>query len=196
MKKLLCLCVWSIVGASVGICAVQPMEILKPPVEEIVSLLNDPKYKDPAQKEAQEDKIWQIVRGLFDFTEMSKRTLARHWLDFSPPQRKEFTDVFGKFLGDLYIEKIQSGYQNEKVVFTDQEMVSDDKAVVKTKIVRPNAEIPVDYSMIREKDGWRIYDVNIEGVSLVKNYRTQFNDILFKESPEKLIERLKKKKVE
>jgi phospholipid transport system substrate-binding protein len=100
-------------------------------------------------------------------------------------------------LGNIYVERIQSGFADQKVEFTD-EILHESKplAIVKTLIVTDQNKIPVDYSL-KEKDGrWRVYDVKVEGVSLIKNYRTQFNDILRKEKPAELIERLKAKVAE
>jgi phospholipid transport system substrate-binding protein len=123
--------------------------------------------------------------------------LAQDWKNFTPEQRKEFTEVFTDLLKNTYIDKIQSEFQNETIQFLTEEKVSDDKALVKTKVIRNGKiEIPMDYSM-RHRDGaWKVYDVAIEGVSMVKNYRTQFKDILAKESPAQLITRLKDKVVQ
>ena len=172
---------------------VSPMEALKIPIETVLSLLKDPKYKDPDQRQQQRDKIFAITRQLFDYTEMSKRTLARNWKSFSPQEQLQFVDVFADHLSNSYMDKIQGEYKGETVVFLGQEMVADGKALVKTKIQRQPSEISVDYSMLLVDNQWRVYDVNIEGVSLIKNYRTQFDQILVKESPAQLIERLKKK---
>ena len=113
-------------------------------------------------------------------------------LDVARREHDAFTDL----LANNYIRRIQSGFRNEKVVFTGEEVVTNTKAVVRTKIVREGGEIPVDYSLKAEGAGWRIYDINIEGVSLVQNYRSQFSQILLKESPDQLIERVRKKNKE
>jgi len=177
-----------------GLSAItSPMEALKIPIETVLSLLKDPKYKDPDQRQQQRDKIFAITRKLFDYTEMSKRTLARNWKSFSPQEQLQFVDVFADHLSNSYMDKIQGEYKGETIVFLGQEMVADGKAMVTTKIQRQPSDISVDYSMLLVDNQWRVYDVNIEGVSLIKNYRTQFDQILVKESPAQLIERLKKK---
>lgn len=173
--------------------AASPMEALKIPIENVLSLLNDPKYKDPDQRQQQRDKIFAITRKLFDYTEMSRRTLARNWKSFSPQEQMQFVDVFADHLSNSYMDKIQGEYKGETVQFLGQEMVADGKALVTTKVQRQPSDISVDYSMLLVDNQWRVYDVNIEGVSLIKNYRTQFDQILVKESPAQLIERLKKK---
>lgn len=173
--------------------ALEPLEALRGPIDKVVSILKDSQHQNTSKAESERERLWDTMRGLFNFTEMAKRTLARNWRRFAPQQRKAFSEVFGKFLGNTYLNKIQKGYQNEKVVYLGQQKVSDSRAIVKTKIVRENVEIPVNYSMKTCKGAWRVYDVNIEGVSLVKNYRSQFNKLLMKNSPAQLIERLKKK---
>jgi len=189
---LLCICF-----ASVSFSAITgPMDALKGPVDEGIRLLSDQKYKNPSLKRVQREKIWEIVRKAFDFTELSGRALATNWKTLNPQQRKEFSEVFSEVLGNTYLDKIQGGYMDEKVAYLGQEMVSDTKAVVKTKIIREKGEIPVDYSMRLKNGNWKVYDVYVEGVSLVQNYRSQFNEILSKESPDDLIKRLHKKLAE
>jgi phospholipid transport system substrate-binding protein len=170
-----------------------PIDSLKGPVDEGLSLLKDPKYKDPSQKKAQRNKMWEIIRKAFDFTELGGRALAVNWRNFSPKQRKEFTEVFAEVLGNSYLDKIQTGYNNEKVAYIGQEFIADNKAIVKTKIIRENEEIAVYYSMKLKNNEWKVYDVKIEGVSLVQNYRSQFDEILLKETPDELIKQLDKK---
>jgi len=171
----------------------QPMEILKGAIEQIMDILEDPRYKDAAQKEAQREKIWEVIQKHFDSTEMAKRALARNWRKFTPQERKKFAEVFAELLRNTYLEKIQGEYKSEKVIYLGQEKITDTKAVVKTKVFREKIEIPVDYSLQMRSEIWKVYDVNIEGVSLVKNYRTQFRKILLKETPAQLIDRLKEK---
>ncbi len=166
---------------------------MKIPVETVLGLLKDPKYKDPDQRQQQRDKIFAITRKLFDYTEMSKRALARNWKSFSPQEQLQFVDVFADHLSNSYMDKVQGEYKGETVVFLGQEMVADGKALVTTKVERQPSDISVDYSMLLVDNQWRVYDVNIEGVSLIKNYRSQFDQILVKETPAQLIERLKKK---
>jgi len=169
----------------------KPMETLKKPITEVVSLLNNPEYKD--KKELQYDKIREIIRGIFDYPTITKLALGKYRKSFSKEQLNKLTDLFGQLLSKVYISKIQSQYSNEKVVFINQDMLTDTKALVKTKIIRDNGDVPVNYSMRYRKSRWIVYDINIEGISLVKNYRTQFTKILFKESPDRLIEKVQEK---
>jgi len=185
-----------ILGSSFSAEAAEPKDDLKGPIEQVISILKDPKYNDPVMKDQQRLEIMSVIKNIFNFNEISKRALALNWSKFSIQQRQVFEEAFADFLGYTYFKKVRDSYQGENVIFLSQEKISDDKAVVKTKIPRKNSEIPLDYRMIRMTGKWYVYDVIIEGISLVKNYRTQFNQILGKESPDQLIDRLRKKIVE
>lgn len=177
--------------------SMEPIEAIKAPIDIVIAILNHPQYKVAGAKSAQRDEIWKNVKPMFDFEEISKRTVARNWSDFSATERAAFTEVFAQFLGNTYIDKIQGEYHNERIVYLGQDFYSDVYAEVKTHIFRETVEIPVNYRMIKGGDGqWKIYDIIIEGVSLVKNYRTQFASILKKEKPAQLIQRLNEKLVE
>lgn len=191
MSALVCL------ATGVGAQAVpaSPMETVKKPIDRIVLILNDPTYKtdDRSLRAEQHDKIWQEAMHLFDFTEVSKRTVGRAWKKFTPAERSRFVDVFAKFLGNTYIDKMQGEYNNEKIEYV-KEMVRGNKALVKTNLMRETVSIPIDYRLKIIDGQWRVYDVLVEqGVSLVKNYRVQFRSILQKETPAQLIEKLEEK---
>lgn len=193
MKKIIIFLVVIFIASVSFSSDLSPINSLKSPIDQGLSLLKDPKYKDASQRRIQREKMWGIIRKTFDFTELGGRALAVNWKKFSPQQRKEFSEVFSEVLGNTYLDRIQTGYKDEKVAYINQEFVSDNKAVVKTIIIRENKEISVDYSMILKENEWKVYDVKIEGVSLVQNYRSQFNEILSKETPDELIKRLNKK---
>lgn len=172
----------------------EPMAVIKTPIDEVITILNDPQYKAPGTKSVQRNEIWKSVQPMFDFEEISKRAVARHWADFSDAEKTAFADVFAQFLGNTYIDKIQGEYHNEKIVYLGQDLYSAEYAEVRTHIVRETLEIPVNYRLHKKSDNqWKVYDIIVEGVSLVKNYRTQFASILRKEKPAQLIERLNKK---
>ena len=179
-----------------GTVQASPTDVLREPLDQAVMILKDPKYQtdDSGLKAEQRAKIWDIVGDAFDFTEVSRRALARNWKSFSAEEQKEFAAVFAQMLGNIYVERIQSGFADQQVEFADEILhASKPLAIVKTFIISDQNKIPVDYSL-KKKDGrWRVYDVKVEGVSLIKNYRTQFNDILRKEKPAQLIDRLKEK---
>lgn len=174
----------------------EPMNALKAPIEEGIAILRDPAYAAPERKAEQREKIWETIHPLFDFRVISMRALARYWRDFNDQQQQAFTEAFKELLKNNYLTKLQGNFQNEQIRFDGQRHLSERKALVQTTVLRENVETPIEYSMF-EKDGqWFIYDINIEGVSLITNYRTQFGRILAKNSPEELIRRIEKKNKE
>jgi len=141
---------------------------------------------------ARRAEIRRIANRLFDFEETAKRALGPHWQQRTPAEREEFVRLFSDLLEAAYVGKIDL-YQGEKIAYVG-ETVDGDQATVKTRIVtKQGTEVPVDYRLLREKDGWRVYDVVIEGVSLVGNYRTQFNKIIQTSSFEDLVKRMRAK---
>ncbi len=177
----------SVVGAS----AATPLETIKAQVDRALEVLRDPALKPESMKATKEKKIWEILDGVFDYTELSKRTLAQNWKRFSPDQQAEFTRLFGKLLGAVYMDRIIA-YKDEKVVFGKVTNLSDKTAEVQSEVKSPKP-IPINYRVILVNGEWKIYDVVIEGVSLVQNYRTQFREILTNKTPEDLLKTLREK---
>ncbi len=162
-------------------------------LDEGLKVLQDPQYAGADQKVAQRKAMWSIVGGAFDFEDVSKMALAKNWRLFSAAEQKQFVAVFSELLGQTYIEKIQAEYNSETIAYAGEEMVAEKRGVVKTAIQRSNGPIPVDYKVRKRDNQWKIYDVMVEGVSLVKNYRTQFQKFLFNHKPAELIDTLKAK---
>jgi len=171
--------------------AATPLETIKTQVDRSLEVLRDPALKAESAKAEKEKKIWAILDDVFDYAELSKRTLAQNWKRFSPDQQAEFTRLFGKLLGTVYMDRIIA-YKDEKVVFGKVTNLSDKTAEVQSE-VRSSKPIPINYRMILENGEWKVYDVVIEGVSLVQNYRTQFREILTNKSPEDLLKTLREK---
>ena len=169
-----------------------PLETIQTQVNKLLEVLADPALKAESAKETKEKKIWAIVDGVFDYTELSKRTLAQHWKAFTPEQQKEFIRLFGKLLGGVYMDRIMA-YTDEKVVFGKATKLSDKTTEVQSEIVRSSKSIPIYYRMISENGDWKVFDVVIEGISLVQNYRTQFREILKNKPPEDLLKILREK---
>ena len=170
----------------------EPTDQVKQTVDAVIQILNNKELKKPAKVEERRAKIRETVEKRFDFEEMAKRSLALHWKDRTPQEKKEFTSLFSDLLEDTYIKKIER-YEDEKVVYTD-EKTEGSYATVKTRVVTTKEiEIPVDYKIFKKGQKWEVYDIVIEGVSLVNNYRTQFNQIIRSGSYEDLVKKLKKK---
>ena len=195
MKRLVVVLIVTLVAlklSPVSAFSATPLETIKPQVDRTLEVLRDPALKAESAKATKEKKIWTILDSVFDYTELSKRTLAQNWKKLSPDQQKEFISLFGKLLGTVYMDRIIA-YKDEKVVFGKVINLSDKMAEVQSEVIQSSKSIPIHYRMIIVNGEWKVYDVVIEGVSLVQNYRTQFRDILTTKSPEDLLKTLREK---
>ena len=166
-----------------------PTDQLRKQVDQVVRVLDNPALKE---KVARHDAVRKIAGEVFDYNEMAKRALGTHWGSRTPEQKQEFVALFSDLLDRAYFSKIEQ-YQGEKVRY-GTETLDGDQATVRTTIVTPaGSEIPVDYRMHQTDGRWTVYDVSIQGVSLVANYRTQFNRVVTTESYESLVQKLKDK---
>jgi phospholipid transport system substrate-binding protein len=181
-----------IVLVSLPVYAGTPLETVQANVDKVLEVLRDPRLKPDSAKEIKIEKLRAIYNGMFDQVELSRRALARNWSRLDPDQRQEFIRLFEQVLEKAYMDKILS-YTNEKIVFYKETRLSENQVEVQTKIVTSTKEIPITYRVIMSSGSWRVYDVVVENVSLVLNYRTQFNEILAKNTPEQLLEILRKK---
>lgn len=172
--------------------ATTSLETVKINVNKVLDVLRDPALKGEAAKELKKEKLRAVYFNMFDELELSKRSLSRNWKKLNPDQQKEFTKLFHEILENTYADRILA-YKNEKILFDKESPISPNQTEVYTRIITSSAEIPINYRLLLVNDTWKVYDVVIENVSLVQNYRTQFNDILAKDTPEKLLEILRKK---
>jgi phospholipid transport system substrate-binding protein len=172
-----------------------PSDQLKGAVDRVLRTLEDPALKGDGKAVERRVAVRKIANDIFDFGEIAKRSMARHWQPLSEAQRSEFVGLFADLLERSYISKIET-YGGEKIQYT-AERSEGEYATVSTKIVTKNGtEVPVDYRMIRRGERWLVYDVSIEGVSLVSNYRTQFNKIIQTTSYNELVSKLRTKQDE
>jgi phospholipid transport system substrate-binding protein len=170
-----------------------PTDQLKQRVDEVVRVLDDPALKGKVA--ARRAAVRKISEEIFDYPDTARRALGQHWNARSPEEQREFVRLFADLLDRAYFSKIDR-YQGEKVRY-GAETVNGSEAVVKTMIVtNAGSEVPVDYRMHQVGGRWLVYDVNIEGVSLVSNYRTQFNKIVQTESYQSLVQKLRAKEAE
>jgi phospholipid transport system substrate-binding protein len=177
---------------SVPAWAGAPLDAVQTSVNKGLDVLRDPKLKTESAREVKKEKLRLIYNNLFDDVELGKRTLSRNWNSLSTAQRQEFVKLFRQILEKAYVDKILD-YSDEKIVFDKEDMVSETQAEVQTKVVTSSKEIPITYRVLLKDGRWKVYDVVIENVSLVLNYRTQFNEILVKNTPEQLLEILRNK---
>jgi phospholipid transport system substrate-binding protein len=167
-----------------------PTNTLKQSVDQVVKILSDPALRD--KPEARHDQVRKVAESIFDYPDTARRALGPHWNGRTPEQQQEFVKLFADILDRAYVSKIDL-YQGERVQYTG-ETIDGSEATVKTMIAaKQGSDIPVDYRMHLKSGRWAVYDVIIEGVSLVSNYRTQFNKIIQTESYDALVQRLRAK---
>ena len=173
--------------------ASEPTDQIKGTIDEIIAILKDPSLNGPEKSDQRRARLREKMKERFTFAEMAKRSLGKQWREMNSEEREEFTAIFARLIENSYIGKIE-GYTDEKVLY-ENEMLRKGRAIVKTKIItKQGTDIPLDYRLINKQSGqWMVYDVVIEGVSLVRNYRTQFSKALRSSSYEELVRTLKSK---
>ena len=169
-----------------------PKETVETAVNGILKTLGDPAFK-AKPKDQQIAIIGEEIEKVFDFKELSKRTLGRNWRKLSAEQQTEFVGLFKKLLQGVYADRLLA-YSDQKIIFENEKMLKKGRAEVRTYLQTSDGKkIPMFYRLTDKSGSWKAYDIIIEGVSMVKNYRTQFREIVSKDSPEKLLEILREK---
>lgn len=160
---------------------------LRMSVESIIGILKDTGLDQPAKRE----KIRVVIAERFDFRAMSQRTLATNWRKASKEEQQQFVELFAKLIQNTYISRVEA-YTNEEVKYASDK-VTKNRAVVDTLIVTSSAEIPVTYKLYLKDDRWLVYDVNIEGVSLISNYRNSYHEIVKRDGFSGLLAQMEQK---
>ena len=168
-----------------------PTVVVRGTIDEVIRLVSDEGLKTPDQATHRRQLLEEIIGQHFDFEEMAKRSLAAHWRNRSEAEHQEFAALFQSLLSKTYAGKIEN-YSGEKVQYLKERM-KDSYAEVQTTIVSNKTEISLDYRLLLKDGDWRVYDVVVDGVSLVKNYRVQFDRIIRDSSYEELVKTLRDK---
>lgn len=169
-----------------------PLDTIKSRVNQMLVVLRDPALQGESAKELKTKKLRLIFDSTFDYIELSRSTLSRNWDKFQPDQQQEFVKLYKALLQKVYLDIILS-YKDQEVVFGRERELGPNKFEVESKIVSGSTDTPVHFRMTLKNGEWWIYDVVIENISIVANYRSQFSRILTKESPEAMLEALRKK---
>lgn len=168
-----------------------PTDSMKATIDEILRIIREKELKQPGKAEERRQLLEQVVGARFDYQEMSRRALGAAWNALSDQEKQEFVGLFRTLLTNSYADKIES-YSGESVQYLN-ERTEKNYAEVRTKVLSGKTEIPLDYRLINKADEWRVYDVVVDGVSLVNNYRGQFTKILRASSYSDLVDQLRKK---
>ena len=169
-----------------------PTEQLSATTDKILAIVKDPELKEQSRAQDRRELIRKAVDERFDWEELSRRALGRHWAGRSTEEREKFVNLFGRLLERTYLERVNE-YSGEQVSFVG-ETVDGEYATVESKVLTAQkTEVPVLYRMRRKAEEWMVYDIVIEGVSLVGNYRSQFQSILARRPYEELVRILEEK---
>ena len=170
----------------------EPLEQVKETTDKILSILNNPSFKGAGKSAEQKKLIWEAVDERFDWEELSRRSLGLHWAKLGTEDRKEFVTLYSALLRRTYLNRVNE-YSGEKVRY-ERERIDGDDAVVELRIImRTGREIPATYRLKKNGAAWCVYDVSVEGISLVNNYRAQFNSIIARSSYRELVKLLKER---
>jgi phospholipid transport system substrate-binding protein len=176
-----------------GAWAGAPTDQLREGVARVVKILRDPELKGLTKVNERSAAVNKVADEIFDFGETAKRSLGQHWVQRTPAEREEFVRLFTELLQRTYLSKVDQ--YNSEMTFQD-DVVNGDQAVVRsTLLLGKGNEMSLDYRMHNSRDRWQVYDISIDGISLVANYRSQFNKIVRTESYEALVARLRTRQV-
>jgi phospholipid transport system substrate-binding protein len=180
-------------GIAYPASAATPTETLKAYGDVVLKILEDPALKSPERKSERRAAVRKVAEEIFDLSETAKRALGLHWNQRTPAEREEFTQLFAELLEGTYIARIDE-YGGERIRYTGEKIDGDAATVQSRVLTKKGSEAPVEARLLRRGDKWLIYDVTIEGVSLINNYRTQFDRIIRSSSYGELVRRLKERK--
>ena len=179
-----------------GAWAGPPTEQLRGGVDRVLEVLRDPQLSGDTRIDQRRIAISKVAGDIFDFADMAKRALGQHWAERTPAERGEFVRLFTDLIQRAYVGKVDQHAAATKMVFRG-ETVDDAYAVVKTTIPLSNGStMPLDYRMHSTRDHWQVYDLSIDGISLVANYRAQFNRVIRTSSYAALVTKLKSQQAE
>jgi len=171
----------------------EPTDLMRTTVDKVVAVLNNPGLKSAARKKDRRDQLRQVIYPRFDFAEMAKRSLGSHWRSRTPEEQQEFEELFTDLLANSYVDQIES-FNDEKILYL-REIMNNNFAEVSTKIVTSKGEeFSINYRLHLANGSWKVYDIVIENISLVHNYRSQFNRIIANSSYDELLRKMKEKK--
>jgi phospholipid transport system substrate-binding protein len=173
-----------------------PSDQLRSQIDRVLKTLDDPELKKEGRAKERRTAVRKIANEIFDFGETARRSLGRHWQPRTPAEREEFVQLFSDLLERSYISKVEL-YGGEKIQYLGDTIDDQTQAKVQTKLLtKSGSDIPIEYRMHKKGERWLVYDVIIEGVSLIANYRTQFNKIIQTSSYQELVKKMKTKQEE
>jgi phospholipid transport system substrate-binding protein len=170
----------------------EPTDLVRQITDQVLKILEDPQLQDPNRHAERQERLHKIAEQVFDWQDMARRALAVHWRERTPQEQQEFVRLFRDLVEGTYINRLESAIQEKREIQYVGEQVDGSRAAVKTNVVtRRNQQVPLEYRLQKADGRWLIYDVLVEGISLVNNYRSQFNRIITSSSYNELVQKMK-----
>jgi len=170
----------------------EPTDVVRQITDQVVKILEDPQFQAPNRHAERQEQLHKIAAQVFDWKEMARRALALHWRERTPQEQQEFVKLFRDLVEGTYINRLESSIQEKREIQYVGEQVDGSRATVKTNVVtQRNQQVPIEYRLQKADGRWLIYDVLVEGISLVNNYRSQFNRIITSSSYKDLVQKMK-----
>jgi phospholipid transport system substrate-binding protein len=170
----------------------EPTDLVRQITDQVMKILEDPQFQAPNRHAERQERLHKIAEQVFDWQEMARRALAVHWRERTPQEQQEFVRLFRDLVEGTYINRLESAIQEKREIQYVGEQVDGSRATVKTNVVtRRNQQVPIEYRLQKADGRWLIYDVLVEGISLVNNYRSQFNRIITSSSYNELVQKMK-----
>lgn len=170
-----------------------PLSLIKNGTQQALEILHQSESGQAAPLKQRKGEILKVVSHYFNFEEMARSALGHPWKEQTPEKQKEFTSLFTQLLFNTYVDRLQDYTGSNEQVSYDSEQVDGDYALVKTHVLYEGKNASLDYRLHRTDGNWKVYDVVIEGISLVENYRSQFSSMLTNESFDSLLQKLHEK---
>jgi phospholipid transport system substrate-binding protein len=167
-------------------------DLIRQTTDQVLKILEDPNLQGPDKQAERQDRLRKVADQAFDWQEMARRALAVHWRERTPQQQQEFVRLFRDLVERTYLNRLETATQEKQDMQYVGEQVDGSRAVVKTNVLtKRNQQVPIEYRLHRADGRWLIYDVLVEGISLINNYRSQFNRIISSSSYNELVQRMK-----
>jgi phospholipid transport system substrate-binding protein len=175
----------------------EPTDLVRHTTDQVIKILEDPKLQGTDKQVERQERLRQVSDQVFDWQEMARRALAVHWRERTPQQQQEFVGLFRDLVERTYMNRLETATQEKQDIQYLGEQSDGSRAVVKTvAVTKRNQQVPIEYRLHKTTGGWRIYDVLVEGISLVNNYRSQFNRIITSSSYNELVQKMKSRQTD
>ena len=183
--------------STVGLAAAgEPTDVIRQTTDQVLRILENPTMQGPDKRAERQQQLHQISDQAFDWPEMARRALAVHWRGRTPQQQQEFVDLFRDLVEGTYMNRLETATQEKQDIQYVGEQIEGSRAVVRTLVLtKRNQQVPLEYRLHKTDGRWKIYDVLVEGISLVNNYRSQFNQIISSSSYDALVQKMKAREV-